>query len=108
MNQGEKYYKRWSVRQNVLIFCYQLGHIRTGQRKLKSYISNVKAEIKRYNRLVEQIKEKSKERKALLAEQKELCSEEKGIDRPYCRADRAFGGTAFRKNSCASALTVCR
>ena len=61
-----------SVRQNVLVFCYQLGHIRTGQRKLKTYISDVKVEIKRYNGLVEQIKETSKERKSLLAEQKEL------------------------------------
>ena len=61
-----------SVRQNVLIFCYQLGHIRTGQRKLKTYISDVKAEMKQYSSLVEQIKEKSRERKSLLAEQKEL------------------------------------
>lgn len=61
-----------SVRQNVLIFCYQLGHIRTGQRKLKTYISDVKAEMKQYSSLVEQIKEKSRERKFLLAEQKEL------------------------------------
>lgn len=61
-----------SVRQNVLIFCYQLGHIRTGQRKLKTYISDVKTEMKQYSSLVEQIKEKSRERKSLLAEQKEL------------------------------------
>ena len=61
-----------SVRQNVLIYCYQLGHIRTGQRKLKTYISDVKAEMKQYSSLVEQIKEKSRERKSLLAEQKEL------------------------------------
>lgn len=61
-----------SVRQNVLIFCYQLGHIRTGLRKLKRYISDVKDEMKQYSSLVEQIKEKSKERKSLLAEQKEL------------------------------------
>ena len=61
-----------SVRQNVLIFCYQLGHIRTGQRKLKTYISDVKAEMKQYSSLVEQIKEKSRECKSLLAEQKEL------------------------------------
>lgn len=61
-----------NVRQNVMIFCYQLGHIRTGQRKLKTYISDAKAEMKQYNSLVEQIKENSKERKSLLAEQKEL------------------------------------
>ena len=61
-----------TIRQNVFIFCYQLRSIRTGQRKLKTYISDVKSEMKQYSSLVEQIKEKSKERKSLLAEQKEL------------------------------------
>lgn len=61
-----------TIRQNVIIFCYQLRSIRTGQRKLKTYISDVKSEMKQYGSLVEQIKEKSKERKSLLAEQKEL------------------------------------
>ena len=61
-----------TIRQNVIIFCYQLRSIRTGQRKLKTYISDVKSEMKQYSSLVEQIKEKSKERKFLLAEQKEL------------------------------------
>ena len=61
-----------TIRQNVIIFCYQLRSIRTGQRKLKTYISDVKSEMKQYSSLVEQIKEKSKERKSLLAEQKEL------------------------------------
>lgn len=61
-----------TIRQNVIIFCYQLRSIRTGQRKLKTYISDVKSEMKQYSSLVEQIKEKSKERKSLLAGQKEL------------------------------------
>ena len=61
-----------TIRQNVIIFCYQLRSIRTGQRKLKTYISDVKSEMKQYSSLVEQIKEKSKERKSFLAEQKEL------------------------------------
>ena len=61
-----------TIRQNVIIFCYQLRSIRTGQRKLKTYISDVKSEMKQYSSLVEQIREKSKERKSLLAEQKEL------------------------------------
>lgn len=38
----------------------------------KTYISDVKSEMKQYSSLVEQIKEKSKERKSLLAEQKKL------------------------------------
>ena len=51
-----------TIRQNVIIFCYQLRSIRTGQRKLKTYISDVKSEMKQYSSLVEQIREKSKER----------------------------------------------
>ena len=61
-----------TIRQNVIIFCYQLRSIRTGQRKLKTYISDVKSEMKQYSSLVEQIRETVRERKALLAEKKEL------------------------------------
>lgn len=60
-----------NVRQNVLIFCYQLGHIRTRQKQAKDYLSSVQSEIKRYNRLAEQIKDKAKKRKTLLADKKE-------------------------------------
>ena len=61
-----------NVRRSVLIFCYQLGHIRTGKQKARDYLSSVKAEFNRYNALADKIKETSKERKNLLAEQKEL------------------------------------
>lgn len=60
------------LRSNVLIFCYQLGHIRTGQKKTRDYLSSVKSEFNRYNALADKIKATSKERKNLLAEQKEL------------------------------------
>ena len=60
------------LRSNVLIFCYQLGHIRTGQKKTRDYLSSVKSEFNRYNTLADKIKATSKERKDLLAEQKEL------------------------------------
>lgn len=60
-----------NVRQNVLIFCYQLGHIRTGQKQAKDYLSSAQSEMTRYTRLAEQIKEKTKERKSLLADKKE-------------------------------------
>ena len=60
------------LRSNVLIFCYQLGHIRTGQKKTRDYLSSVKNEYSRYNALADKIKATSKERKNLLAEQKEL------------------------------------
>jgi len=61
-----------NVRQNVMIFCYQLGHIRTGQKQAKGYLSSVQSEIKRYGRLAEQIKDKTKERKSLLADKKDI------------------------------------
>ena len=35
-----------TVRQNVIIFCYQLGYIRTGQKKKREYLSAGKSDIK--------------------------------------------------------------
>ncbi len=61
-----------NVRRSVMIFCYQLGHIRTGKKKARDYLSSIKAEFSRYNALADKIRETSKERKNLLAEQKEL------------------------------------
>ena len=57
-----------NVRRNVMIFYYQLGHIRSGQKRVGEYLSAVKAEMKQYHGLVDQIRGKSKERKTLLAE----------------------------------------
>lgn len=61
-----------NVRRNILIFCYQLGDIRTGQKKTREYLSSVKSEFARYNALADKIKATSKERKNLLTEQNEL------------------------------------
>ena len=61
-----------TVRQNVIIFCYQLGYIRTWQKKKREYLSAVKSDIKQYTELLKQIREAGKKRKALLAEKKEL------------------------------------
>lgn len=60
-----------NVRRNAIIFCYQLGHNRSGQHRIKIFLSSMKSELKRYVGLVEQIKSKSKERKALLSEKKD-------------------------------------
>lgn len=60
------------LRSRVLIFCYQLSHIRSGKAHIQKSLSVWKPELKRYTGLVQQIKEKSKERKALVAEKKEL------------------------------------
>ena len=60
------------LRSRVLIFCYQLSHIRSGKSHIQKSLSVLKPELERYTGLVQQIKEKSKESKALVAEKKEL------------------------------------
>ena len=60
------------LRSRVLIFCYQLSHIRGGKAHIQKSLAVWKPELERYTGLVQQIKEKSKERKALVAEKKEL------------------------------------
>ena len=56
----------------MLIFCYQLSHIRSGKSHIQESLAVWRPELERYTGLVQQIKEKSKERKALVAEKKEL------------------------------------
>lgn len=60
------------LRSQVLIFCYQLSHIRSGKSHIQESLAVWRPELERYTGLVQQIKEKSKERKALVAEKKEL------------------------------------
>ena len=60
------------LRSHVLIFCYQLSHIRSGKAHIQKSLAVWKPELERYTGLVQQIKEKSKERKALVAEKKAL------------------------------------
>ena len=60
------------LRSRVLIFCYQLSHIRGGKTHIQKSLAVWKPELERYTGLVQQIKEKSKERKTLVAEKKEL------------------------------------
>ena len=60
------------LRSRVLIFCYQLSHIRGGKSHIQKSLAVWKPELERYTGLVQQIKKKSKERKALVAEKKEL------------------------------------
>ena len=54
------------LRSRVLIFCYQLSHIRSGKSHIQKSLSVWKPELERYTGLVQQIKEKSKESKALV------------------------------------------
>ena len=60
------------LRSRVLIFCYRLSHIRSGKSHIQKSLAVWKPELERYTGLVQQIKKKSKERKALVAEKKEL------------------------------------
>ena len=60
------------LRSRVLVFCYQLSHIRSGKSHIQKSLAVWKPELERYTGLVQQIKEKSKERKALVAEKKDL------------------------------------
>ena len=59
------------IRSSMLIFSYQLRHIGVGKYNMGKRVKAVKPELERYAGLVQQIKDKSKERKALLAEKKE-------------------------------------
>lgn len=60
------------LRSRVLIFCYQLSHIRNGKSHIQKSLAVWKPELERYTGLVQQIKEKSKERITLVAEKKAL------------------------------------
>ena len=60
------------LRSRVLIFCYQLSHIRSGKSHIQKSLAVWRPELERYTGLAQQIKKKSKERKALVAEKKEL------------------------------------
>ena len=59
-------------RQTWAELCYQLSHIRNGKSHIQKSLAVWKPEMERYAGLVQQIKEKSKERKTLVAEKKEL------------------------------------
>ena len=60
------------LRSRVLVFCYQLSHIRSSKSHIQNSLAVWKPELERYTSLAQQIKEKSKERKTLIAEKKEL------------------------------------
>ena len=60
------------LRGRVLIFCYQLSHIRAGRERYQDALHVYRPQMARYNGLVRQIKDKSRERKVLLAEKKVL------------------------------------
>ncbi len=60
------------LRTNMIVFRYQLGHIGRGRQRMKDYIHTVQPKLVRYTELAQEIRGKSKERKSLLAEKKEI------------------------------------
>lgn len=60
------------LRENMIIFRYQLNHIAKGKRSMRKYIQSVSPELERYTGLVQQIKNKTRERKDLLSETKKV------------------------------------
>ena len=59
------------LRANMIVFRYQLRHIGRGRQRMKDYIHAVQPKLVRYTELVQEIRGKSKERKALLSQKKE-------------------------------------
>ena len=59
-----------TLRQNMIIFRYQLLHIATGKSKTNKRLNVLRPELERYLRLAKQIKEKTKQRNLLLDERK--------------------------------------
>ncbi len=59
------------LRKNMLLFAYQLTHIRRGKRQLRDVLKVLKPDYERYTALADKIKDTKKERKALLEEKKQ-------------------------------------
>ncbi len=59
-----------TLRQNMIIYSYQLLHIATGKSKMNKRLSVLRPELERYLRLAKQIKDKTKQRNLLLDERK--------------------------------------
>ena len=60
------------LRSKVLILCYQLSYIRTGQAKYQELLNVYKPTLSRFTKLAQQIKDTSKSRKTLRDEKKAL------------------------------------
>ena len=59
-----------TLRQNMIIYRYQILHIATGKSKMNKRLNVLRPELERYLRLAKQIKDKTKQRNLLLDERK--------------------------------------
>ena len=57
-----------SLREKMIIFCYQLGYIRKGKSRISQYVDAAAPMLTRYAELKQEIKEKSSEQKSLRSE----------------------------------------
>ena len=60
------------LRGKILIFCYQLSHIRAARDSCQKALTVYKPQLTRFTNLAQQIREKSRERKTVKAEKKSL------------------------------------
>ena len=61
-----------NLRKNLLLFCYQLGHLRKGKERLNTSLNTLRPSLTQYNQLAKDIRDKTKERRSLLSEKKSL------------------------------------
>ena len=59
------------LREKMIIFCYQLGHIRKGKRSISNYVDAAGPMLERYAVLKGEIRVKTTEQKSLRSEKKE-------------------------------------
>lgn len=60
------------LRANMIVFRYQLGHIRKGKRSISNYVDAAGPMLERYAVLKREIREKTTEQKSLRSEKKEI------------------------------------
>ena len=60
-----------SLREKMIIFCYQLGHIRKGKRSISNYVDAADPMLERYAEIKQEIREKTIEQKSLHSEKRD-------------------------------------
>lgn len=61
-----------NLRKNMFLFCYQLGYLRKGKKRLNISLNTLRPALTQYNQLAKNIRNKTKERRSLLSEKKAL------------------------------------
>lgn len=61
-----------NLRKNLLLYCYQLGYLRKGKERLNTSLNTLRPALTQYNHLAKDTRDKTKERRSLLSEKKEL------------------------------------